>query len=116
MSYPQFLPSQPVQNTAMNEQMTPELQQAMQQYQDQQRRQQMVAALMQNNANPQTPNSGLANAGSSILGAVVGRNMQNQTDPQNAVLQQRYGITPGAANGITHPGLMSKLFNLGGGS
>lgn len=94
--------------------MTPELMQAMQQYQQQQKQQALAQSLMQTNANPQTPNSGIANAGSAIAGALAAKNMQNQADPENSVLQQRYGITPGAANNITHPGLMSRLFNLGG--
>ena len=97
-------------------QMTPELAQAMQQYQDLQRRQQMAQSLMQNSANPQTANSGIANAGSDIAGAIAAKNMQNQSDPFNSVLSQRYGISNGAANNISHPGLISKLFNLGGGS
>ena len=95
--------------------MTPELLQAIQQYQDQQRKQAMAGALMQNSANSSAANGGIANAGSTLAGALAMKNMQNQADPENAVLQQRYGISGGAANNISHPGMLSKLFNLGGG-
>lgn len=117
MSYPGILPVQPVRTAQTmsedpNTVMAPEFLQQLKVYQDQQKRQALAQSLMQNNAQGQ--NSGLANAGSSILGALTAKNMQNQADPENSILQQRYGISGGAANDITHPSMLSKLFNLGG--
>ncbi len=100
-------------------QLTPEMMQQFQQYQDQQKQQQqrqaMAQALMQNQASPQTPNSGIANAGGDIMGALVQRRMQQQADPTNQIMQQRYGMSPGAANNVLHPSMLSKLFSMGGG-
>jgi hypothetical protein len=56
-------------------QMTPELMQQWQALQDQQRRQAMAQALMGNQAQGQ--NSGIANAGSAIAGALADRNIAN---------------------------------------
>jgi hypothetical protein len=90
-------------------QMTPEMMQAIQQYQDQQRRQQMAQSFMQNSANPQTQNSGIANAGSDILGAITARNLQNRQMPN--------ALGSSATAGMSQqPGMLSRLFNLGGGS
>lgn len=99
-------------------QLTPEMLQQMQAYQDQQKRSQMAGALMQNQADPRTANAGFANAGSDILGAVTQNAIQHQNGPQSQVIQQRYGITPSQAGNVLHPGIMSKiggLFSMGGG-
>lgn len=100
-------------------QLTPEMLQQMQQQSDLQKRQALAASLMQNSADPRQQNAGLANAGSDILGAVIGRNAQQQqqsADPLNQAMQQRYGMSPGQANNMLHPSMLSKLFNFGGGS
>ena len=102
-------------------QMDPAEAQAMlQQYQDQQRKMAMAQQLMGNQAQGQ--NGGMANAGNSILGAITMKNMMQQQDPQNQMasqtIQQRYGMSPGQAQGVMNPSLMSKiggLFNMGGG-
>jgi hypothetical protein len=60
---------------------------------------------------------GVANAGNSMLGAMLMKHAQNMSDPQNAVMQQRYGIGADEANSMLHPGIMSKLgglFGMGG--
>ena len=91
----------------------PSILQALQQYQQQQQKLQMAQALMGNGANPQTPNSGIANAGGSILGALAAKRIQQQNDPQNQVMQQRYGMSPGQAQNITDPSLLIACWKLG---
>lgn len=59
----------------MTSQMTPELMQQMQAYQDQQKQQAMAQALMQGNAQGQ--NGGIANAGSAIAGAFADKRLQD---------------------------------------
>lgn len=59
----------------MTSQLTPEVLQQMQTYQDQQKRQAMAQALMQNNMQGQ--NAGIANAGSTLAGAFADKRLQN---------------------------------------
>ena len=99
------------------DQMTPEFMAQLQQYQDQQRKMAMAQSLMGNQAQGQ--NSGLANAGNSILGAITMKNMAQQQNPQNQMasqtIQQRYGMNPSQAQNVMNPSLMSRLFSMGGG-
>jgi len=72
----------------------------------------MARALMGNQAQGQ--NSGIANLGGNILGALAMKRVQQQNDPENQVVQQRYGMTPGQAGGVlgtTSP--IAKMFGLG---
>ncbi|HVZ60672.1 MAG TPA: hypothetical protein VG892_07795 [Terriglobales bacterium] len=84
------------------DQLTPEMLQQMEQY-----RQKMAAAqaLMGNNANPQTPYAGISNAGSSLLGAMAMKRIQDQNDPLGHV-----NVTP-----AVNSSWMQRLFSLGGG-
>lgn len=93
-------------------QMTPEFMAQLQAYQDQQKKMQMAQSLMGNQAQGQ--NSGLANAGSDILGAITAQRLQQQNSPENQVIQQRYGMNPSQAQNVTNPSWTSRLFNLGG--
>lgn len=61
-------------------QLTPELLQQLQAYQDQQKQQSMAKALMQNSADPRTSYAGLSNAGSDIGGAIALKSMQNKAN------------------------------------
>lgn len=116
MSNPGFMSTQGTPQPAPNWQQ--QMQQQMQQQQNMQRQQAMAQALMGNQAQGQ--NSGLANAGNDFLGALTMRHLQQQqNDPQNQVMQQRYGMSAGDAQGILHPSLLSRakgLFSMGGGS
>lgn len=99
----------------MTSQMTPELMAQLQAQQDQQRKIALAQSLMGNQAQGQ--NSGLANAGGDILGAVAMQRMQQQNSPQNQVIQQRYGMTPSQAQNVTNPNLASRIgsmFGMGG--
>lgn len=118
-------------------QLTPEVLQQWQAYQDQQRKQQLAATLMGNNADPKTAYAGVANAGSDLNGALMLKAMQNQA---NGPASTNLGQTPGmdaSMGGVnrTLPGMnigsvssqtpslgggmfsgLGKLFNLGGGT
>ena len=96
----------------MTNQMTPEAMAQMQQMQEQQRRMAMAQSLMGNQAQGQ--NGGLANAGNDILGAITMKNAMQKQDPQNQVMQQRYGMNADQANNVLHPSMLSKLFSMGG--
>lgn len=103
----------------MTNQMTPELMAQMQAQQDQQRKMAMAQSLMGNQA--KGTNSGMANAGNDILGAITMHNLAQKNDPTNQMnnqtMQQRYGMDPSQAQNVLNPSLMSKvggLFNLGG--
>lgn len=94
---------------------------SIQDYLTQAQRMKMAQALMGNNANPTTPYAGLANAGGDLLGAQAMQRIQQQSDPQNQVMQQRYGMTPGQAQNLLNPSMASKagdwlsnLFGMGG--
>jgi hypothetical protein len=107
MSNPGMMP-----NTS---QMTPEYMQQMQAMQDQQRKMAMAQSLMGNQAQGQ--NAGMANIGNDILGAMRMKSLQQQNSPENAVVQQRYGMSPSQANGVLNPSLGSRIggmFGLGG--
>ena len=101
-------------------QMTPEMMAYYQQQADQARKMAMAQSLMGNQARGQ--NSGMANAGGDILGAIAMKNMAQQSDPQNQMasqtIQQRYGMDPSQAQNVMNPSLMSRiggLFSMGGG-
>jgi|SRR6185312_1905445 len=102
---------------------TPLTLQDLQTLQDQQRRQQMAQALLSGQG-ATGANSGLANAGNSILGAMVAKNMQGQISPAAQAMVQRGQVgSLGQANSILNPSFMdragnyvSNLFGLGGGS
>lgn len=95
--------------------MTPE---QFQEFQSQQRQMALARSLMTTSANPNTANSGLANAGNSILGAVTYNNaMQKAQDPNRATFATRYGMTPEQIQSAASPSLgvrIGNLFGLGG--
>lgn len=87
--------------------------------------QKMAMALMGGDKayNPQQANSGIANAGSSLAGAMAMQNMQQQAagnSQQGQIIQQRYGMSPTQAAQVMNPnsggfGGLGGLFNMGGG-
>lgn len=106
-------------------QLTPELLQQIQQYQEQQKQQAMAQSLMQNNAPMGTPYAGISNAGSSLSGAMMAKAMQRnamqqaQNNAPGTMMPLGGGLgsvsskTPNLPN---QPSWMSNLFSLGGGS
>lgn len=87
-------------------QLTPEMLQQWQQQQDVSKQQAMAQALMQNKATGQ--NSGLANAGSDILGAITSNNIAAKNDPLAPVKVTPQVGTSSLGNWA------SKLFSMGG--
>jgi hypothetical protein len=92
-------------------QLTPEYLQQLQLYQDNMKRQALAQSLMGNQANPNTPNAGIANAGSDIAGALVSRKIQDN----NKWAAQ--GLGPVNVTGNRMPGQggwFNGLFGMGG--
>lgn len=93
--------------------LTPEYLQQMQAWQDNQRKQALAQSLMSNQADPRTQNSGIANAGADIAGALASKAVANRMNPLAQVQVTPQQIGGGA--GIWAQRHLGNLFNLGGG-